>query len=270
MAAEKQTYFTKQNDKEKQSKLSQLSNASSKLTIWEKGSSVKETFFASDFERNEFILFISSSDKSSYINKKILYAFSINGVNYFGKGELQNLRENRFRLDCTDELFKSERRESFRLLTYPHHNSYIHIPQNSENTESSNIVNFKTKMSQTGLFKNFLEIVGDEGGDLKEGFAKFRVLDLSVSGLAFQIGEIEKEILEGIKELSPVYVFFNEEVEIPKIEIRYIVPMIQKSGIAYKVGVKFLGVDTNTDLHLGKLINSAMRDFESEFEDFLK
>jgi len=270
MTEEKQTYFTKQNDKEKQSKLAQVSNAALVLTIWEKGSSVKEKFSTTEFDRNDFFLYLSSNDKSTYINKKVLYAFSINGVNYFGKGELNDLRDNRYRLDCSDDLFKSERRENFRLLTYPHHNSYIQIPLSDTEVESSNIVDFKTKMSQTGLFKNFLEIVGDDVGDIKEGFVKFRVLDLSVSGLAFQIGEIEKEIIEDIKELSPVFVFFNEEIEIPKLEIRYIVPMIQKSGVAYKVGAKFLDIDVNTDQHLGKLINSAMRNFESEFEDFIK
>ena len=270
MTEEKQTYFTKQNDKEKQSKLGQVSSGSLVLTIWEKGSSVKEKFHSTDFSREEYFLFINSDDKSIYANKKVLYAFSINGVNYFGKGELKSLTNNRYRLNCNDDLFKSERRDNFRLLTYPHHNSYIQIPLKENEVEFSNLVDFKTKMSQTGLFKNFLEIVGDDVGDIKEGFVKFRVLDLSVSGVAFQIGELEKEFLEDIEELSPIFIFFNEEVKIPKMKIRYIVPMIQKSGVAYKVGAKFLEVNTNTDQHLGMLINSAMRNFESDFEDFIK
>ncbi len=269
MTQDKQTYFTKQNDKEKQSKLGQVGSNSLEVTVWEKGSTIREKFTASEFHREDFYLILNSTVKSDNSNKGVLYSFSINGVNFFGKGDLKELQKNRYHLSCLDDLYKSERRENFRLLTYPHHDAYIQIPVEESEEEASNVVDFKTKVSQTGLFKNFLDIVGDEESNLKDGFVKFRVLDVSVTGLAFQIGEIEKEFIEKQQFIEPAFVFFKEELEIPKIEIRYIVPLIQRSGRAYKVGVKFIDIDTNIDLKLGNLINNAMRDFESEFEDFI-
>lgn len=269
MITESKTYFTKQNRKEKESKLSQVHKNGHKLTIWEKGSTTREEFSVGDFNRTDLFLVVSRLE-STLNNKQVLYAFSINGVNYFGKGELKELGEKRFRLECSEDLFKSEKRESFRLLTYPHHEVYVQVPMNAESEDTSNLVSFKTGQSQTGLFKNFLNLVGEETDIEKEGFGKFRVLDISVTGLAFQVGEFEKDALIGTKELKPIHIEFLEELQIPRAEIRYIVPMVQKSGKAYKVGLKFKDIDLNIDQKLGKMINDAMRDFEQDFEDFLK
>ncbi len=266
------THFTKQNQKEMESRFQQLESKSKTITIWEKGKSVREKFSSMKFDKSQMALLLSFDETgiSNYLNSKVLYAFNINGVNYFGQGELTPVANNNYKLICNGDLFKSERRENFRLLTYPHYESYIQIPATEEEYEKSNVVSFQTKMSETSLFKNFLKIVDDKDTSAKEGFTKFRVLDISVSGLAFQIGEIEKNYLEQQRVLKPVHIYFNEDILIPAIEIRYIVPLIRGNGSAYKVGVQFLDVDTTTDQRLGKLINSAMRSFESDFEDFLK
>jgi hypothetical protein len=260
----------KQNDKEKVSRFSQLEKTQVEITIWEKGSSTREKFSSIRFNKDEMILIVTTSG-TSLSGKKVLYAFSINGVNYFGEAELNPSVSNTFNLDCSKDLFKSERRENFRLLTYPHYDVHIQIPfEENENIEKSNVVSFETGMSQTGLFKNFLQIVGDDDKSIRKNHAKFRVLDLSVTGLAFQIGEIEKEYLEQKRVIPSTFLFFNEEIHLPSIEIRYIVPLIRAHGNAYKVGIQFLDVNTTLDEKLGNLITKAMRSFESDFEDFLK
>ena len=264
------THFTKQNIKEKESRFFQLEKQLSSITIWEKGNSSREKFTTIKFDKENMALVLSIGE-TIYTDKNILYAFSINGVNYFGQGLLKKSVAKTYRLLCDEDLFKSERRESYRLLTYPHYDVYVEIPfVEDENIAKSNVVNFETGVSQTGLFKNFLQIVGEEETSVKENHAKFRVLDISVSGLSFQIGEIEKEYLENKKFIKPMFLTFDEEIMIPSIEIRYIVPLIRSQGSAYKVGIQFLDIDTSLDQKLGKMITKAMRSFENDFEDFLR
>ncbi len=271
MTEKNSTHFTKQNTKEKESRFHSLTRSDSSLTIWEKGSKLREKFDVLAFSKKESLLSLSVNE-TSYSGKSVLYAFAINGVNYFGEGKLSALVGTKYTLDVSSDLFKSERRENFRLLTYPHYEAHVQVPfELDENVKPSNVIGFDTKMSQTGLFKNFLKIVGeDEKVEIKDNFAKFRVLDISVTGLSFQIGEIEKEYLEQIRILKPMHLFFQEEMTIPSGEIRYIVPLIRSNGSAFKVGVQFLDIDLNLDQKLGKIINKAMRSFESDFEDFLK
>ena len=79
---------------------------------------------------------------------------------------------------CTQKLFKGERRSAYRLLTYPHHEVYIAIHIPDEEVDKSNVISLNSKMSQTNLFKNFLQIVdGDDNNQYREGYFPFRVLE---------------------------------------------------------------------------------------------
>lgn len=271
MTDKNSTHFTKQNIKEKESRFHTLAREGLSLTVWAKGSKLREIFEVHSFSKSDKILSLKINE-TSYAGQAILFAFILNGVNYFGEGNLSNIIDGKFKADVSGDLYKSERRDNFRLLTYPHHEAFVQVPfEMDQNINPSNVIGFDTKMSQTGLFKNFLKIVGeDEKVEIKDNFAKFRVLDISVTGLSFQIGEIEKEYLDNIRVLKPMHLFFQEEILIPSGEIRYIIPLVRSNGSAYKVGVQFLDIDLNLDQKLGKFINKAMRSFESDFEDFLK
>lgn len=272
MSSESSTSFSKQNVKEKQSRLSLLVSKELDIVVWEKGKKEREKFKAHKFNKIDLLLTVKAYKSTNLKGKSILYSFTINGVNYFGKSSLKYLDGSSFSIDCNEDMFKSERRETFRLLTFPHHEVYCHIPVPPAELTKNKVVDMRTGLSQTGLFKNFLSIVGNEEEFVaQKGFAKYRVLDVSVTGLSFKIGELEKKFVGVGRELEPVFLFFNnEEILIPKANIKHVVPLVDAQGRAFKVGLQFKEVDTNMDELLGKLINDAMRDFESEFEDFLK
>ena len=264
------THFTKQNEKEKISRFFHLEKNSLDVVLWEKGSDSREEFTTVKFDKDTISLIVVNKS-TTLKDKKLLFSFIINGVNYFGQCELHLMRGEMYKLTPINDLYKSERRDSFRLLTYPHYEAYIYIPQSEDvNIKKSNVVSLKTGRSETGLFKNFLEIVDQNNSDTRTGFSKFRILDISVTGLSFQVGEYEKEYLDKEKILKPIHISFKEEVSFSSAEIRYIVPLVRSASSVYKVGVQFLDVDTTTDQKLGKLISSAMRSFENDFEDFLK
>jgi len=268
------TYFRELNLKEKQSKLDGLGKLKGEVIVWQKGNPKKETYSVSEFKRNTLDLYIDGVGKSGFHGLEILYSFQINGLSFFGKSVIKNISKGQHVLICEDTLFKCERRLNFRLLTYPHHDVSIQIELNALEKNESNLFSMNTGMTQTGIFNNFLEIVGSDNEiAVREGFSSLRVLDISVTGLSFIVGELEKEILDGAKEVGVTFLNFNgDEMSIPKGEIRYIVDMLGKdpNTRTYKVGFKFLEVDESMDKFLGQKINEAIRDFDVEFEDFIK
>lgn len=266
------TYFQELNQKEKISKLSNLVSNKDEITIWEKGDKEREKHVPLDFSRDRVEIIIQSNS-SAKKNKEVLFSFKLNGLNFFGKGKIKHLNGKQYVLVVEDKLFKSERRSTFRLLTYPHHQVYIaiHIPE--EEVSKSNVLSLNSKMSQTNLFKNFLQIINDdEKSQYREGYFPFRVIDISVTGVAFQIGEFEASFFPEGRVVEEVFIDFNgEEVAIPKVEVVYNVSVLHSNTQqrTNKIGLRFLDIDTNLDLKLGAMINGALRDVESEFEDFI-
>jgi hypothetical protein len=70
--------------------------------------------------------------------------------------------------------------------------------------------------------------------------------------------------------LSQIQLDFNsDQLIIKNPVVVYVIPLITNSGKSYKVGIHFADFDINVDEFLGKKINDTLRDFESEFEDFI-
>lgn len=267
-------YFQELTEREKASKLSILARSGGEITLWEKGKGQKEKLLAKEFKAGETRLICFNNIQSLLIGKNILYSFEINGLAFFGKAQLKDLGPSFKSLECEDSLYKSERRTTFRLLTHPHHKVFLHMQMDEEELEQSNVIGISSGVSETGLFKSFLQLIEDKGKEIyHEGYARFRVLDISVTGAAFQVGELESSFFPRGEKTGRMFLEFNgEQEEIPNGEIVYNIELFQKnkSNRIFKIGLKFEEVDLNLDQALAKLINGALRDFESEFEDYIK
>ncbi len=274
---EANVFFKKLTSSEKQSKLAQLATGKeNKVVVWKKAETVKYNLTAINFKRSKEEVEVIGKINSDLLDKDVLASFDIAGLHFFGKCKLINQINGKVCLEFKSDLFKSERRANFRLLTFPHQDVYIHIKIPEEKMQDSNLVSLRTKMSETGLFNNFLKIVG-EGSHQEEkiaGFLKFRVIDISVTGLAIQVGELENQLIGDIEDdLGKMVLDFNgESVEIPNGQILYKTNLLarDKKTRVFKAGLKFSDIDTNLDEKLAQIINKALRSLESEFEDFLK
>lgn len=274
MTGKSSAYFQELTDRERESKLSLVSRLGATITLWEKGSTSRESHTVKEFRKEEGRLLCIPPAKSALKGKKVLYTFELNGLAFFGNGETKLLGSGMFSLELAPKLFKNERRTTFRLLTFPHHKVFLHIKLNEEELQQSNVVGIKSGMSETGLFKNFLKLVkGKEEGIYREGYSPLRVLDISVTGAAIQVGELEAgAFLKGAETGEILLEFNGHEETIPGGEVVYnvdMVPALQGQKM-FKVGIKFLNLTEVLDQKLGKLINTALRDFETEFEDFIK
>ena len=264
-------HFQKLSLAEKAQKLITLSNNHGAMILWRKGSKDKILLRAQNFNRDHFEIFIEGPGAKFLSDTDVLVTFEVNGTKCFGQGKLSHVNEDTYCVVCNGEFFRSERRSSYRLLTYPHHKVYAHFDV-GESYEGGNVINLKTKISQTGLFKDFLKLVG-EGQD-EDGRVVFRVADISTTGMAINLGEYESKFFEKDRVFENTVVdFVGEKFTFPKTRVVYVIDYFakEKSQRLYKVGFKFDDVDVNLDEQIGKKINNILREGDDvdDFEDFI-
>ncbi len=232
MAGKNGAYFQQLTEKEKLSKLTQAGRSESLLTIWTKGASQKSRISCEEFLAKDLRLICSGLSAKNLLGQTVLYTFDLNGLSFFGVGDLKELSKGRVALETNDKLFKSERRSSFRLLTFPHHQAYMHLPVNDEDVQSGNVYGIKSGMSETGLFKSFLNLIKseEERGQL-DGHSAFRALDLSATGVAIKVGAVEEGLFEKERVIGPLALELNDEVvEIPEAQVVYKVDLVSQAG----------------------------------------
>lgn len=275
MSEATRTSFTTLTMAEKQSKLWQLSQSSKLCTLWVRGSKVKINHRVHQYIREDDSLALYGEDSSLQVNQEVLGTFDLKGVSFFFKAKIEKAVEDKITLAFTGDFFKSERRNNFRLLAYPIYSIYclFDFPQGYQ---GGSVIDFKSKMSQTGLFRSFLKLVDNDPqrDDLKK--VKLRVQDISVTGLSLSIGQAELEWFKAGELMSPITIQFSDlELEVKKPLVVYIVDYvghIEKGLKKYKVGIKFENVSEEFDINLSKKINSLLREIDAnaDFEDFLR
>jgi hypothetical protein len=265
-------YFSQQNLPETISKLSQVVQSKSAVTLWLKGKKDKHNFNAIRFDKDKLELTIDTDSHVFQHNTSVLCSFELLGVSFFSE-IIYDSSAGKNILRFKNPLYKSERRSSFRLLTFPHHQIWALF--DIENAyEGGKIIDLKNRGNQTKLFKSFLKIIGDhQSGDQNK--IKIRVQDLSITGMALELTEIEANYFNKGMNFHNVDIVFNDEtIQIPNVKIVYIVNYISNDRATkkFKVGVHFENLLPALDDKLGKKINSLLRltDANKDFEKFLK
>ena len=277
MTENKNVYFKALNEQEKLSKLALLSKpGNSNIVVWKKGESRKFTLKVSDFVRSKSEVKILKDFPKDLKDSEVLVSFEISGLNFFGRAKVVERLDSQIWLELSEELYKSERRKNFRLLTFPHHNVFINFKIGKDKIRQSNVLNLKGNSGEeTGLFKNFLNLIGENEQTLDpEEYLRFRVLDISVTGLAFQFGNIERDFFSNPDQIfeDSVLEFNDKMITIPELQVLYVQDKfaLNQSTTVTKAGVAFKDINVNLDEELSFLINKALRSIESEFEGFLK
>lgn len=266
-------HFRKVDESQKKNKLLVIKSNNIQITTWIKGQDYREEFVVNHVNLEKLIIELTSTEKSKLIDNEVLFSFEIQGMNYFGKSLLKNISDNKYNIDFNGDLFKSERRSSYRLLTYPTYKIFANF-QTNKKYQGSNIVNLKTGQSETGLFRNFLKLLSSNVSS-NDGDINVRVQDISVSGISLNIGEYEKDYLNKDDIIDNLKIdFLGEEFVIPTSKVIYKIDLIDgKSNTKmYKVGIEFQELPMEVDNLLGIQLNRVLRENEEnlDFEDFIK
>lgn len=268
-----QTFFSKQDPSEKISRLALLGSTRGEITVWLKGKKEKYKYKVFKFDKDRGEIVLDSKDQVFTPGQTILCTFELRGMNFFSEVVFQVSISGFSVLVFKNTLFKSERRSSYRLLTFPLYELWAEFDL-GEVYEGGKVVDLKSRTSQTGLFKNFLQLIDDKSADEVNNF-KIRVQDLSTTGMALHIGDLEKKYFEkGFNFQNVKLIFKDETIIIPEATAVYVVDYISsdKNLKKYKVGIHFTNLPAATDDLIGKKINTLLRenDFNKDFENFIK
>ncbi|WP_408098167.1 hypothetical protein ACJVC5_04365 [Peredibacter sp. HCB2-198] len=270
-----QTFFSKQDPTEKLSRLSLLGSSRGTVIVWLKGKKEKHTYQVLKFDKDREEIVLDSKDTIFTAGETVLCSFELRGMNFFSETIFQVSISGYNVLQVKNTLYKSERRSSYRLLTYPLYDVNVEFNL-GEAYVGGKVVDMKSRSSQTGLFKNFLTIVGDEKEATTAGEKlKIRVQDLSTTGMAIHVGELESKHFQKDLVFQNVDIRFTDEViQVPEVKVVYVVDYISndKNIKKYKVGLHFQDLPTLIDDQIGKKINRLLRenDFNKDFENFIK
>jgi hypothetical protein len=270
-----QTYFSKQNTSEKLNKLSLLGSSRGTVTLWLKGKKDKYIYDVLKFDKDRVEIVLDSSENKFSSGSKVLCTFELRGMNFFSEITFQISSGGFSVLQFNDTLYKSERRSSYRLMTFPMHQIWANF--NLENLfQGGEVIDLKSKANKNEMFKKFLELAGEEiEGDNKVKKLKIRIQDLSTTGMAIHIGEIESHYLKKDMEFKNVEICFKDEkLIIPSAKIVYLIEINSRESDSkkYKLGIQFENLPTLLDQQIGVKINNLLRenDSRSDFENLLK
>jgi hypothetical protein len=268
-----QIFFSKQDPAETLNRLTSLGNSRGFVTIWLKGTKNKHDIrvIKYDKDRNEIVL--DSQENLFPIGSTVLCTFELRGMNFFSEVIYQHSVSDFIVLQFKNTLFKSERRNSYRLMTYPQYDVWAEFDL-GEAYEGGKVIDLKTKTNQTGLFKNFIKLV--DGTQEEDGERiKIRVQDLSTTGLALHVSELEYSYFPKEIVYKKVLIRFSDSsITIPEAKVVYLVDYISsdKNIKKYKVGINFPNLPPTIDDQIGKKINELLRqnEFNKDFENFIK
>lgn len=270
-----QTFFSKQDPVETISRLSLLGSSKGTVTIWLKGKKDKHNCPVLKFDKDRMEIVLDNKGLPFNDGQSVLTTFELRGMTFFSEVTFRESVGGYSVLHFNNTLYKSERRNSYRLLTYPLYEIWAEFDLGAA-YEGGKIIDLKSRTNQTNLFKNFLKIVdGGESSDQENEKLRIRVQDLSTTGMALHIGELEAPYFKKDLVFEKVNIRFTDEViTIPKIKIVYMVDYISndKNLRKYKLGIHFEDLPVSVDDQLGKKINKLLRenDFNKDFENFIK
>lgn len=270
-----ESYFSKLETNEKISRLVRLATSKGQITVWKKGQDERYSGEVTSFDKQNKELVVKLPENKFVTSSSALCSFQFHGLLFFGQVIVLRNSGGVSILKFDGDLFKSERRANYRLLTYPIYEVWAEVDL-GEVYQGGKVIDLKSKISQTNLFKSFLKLVDDnQDADSQIRNLKLRVQDLSITGMAVNLGDLESKYFTRDRIFKNVKIkFIDEEIHIPEIKVMYIVDFIgqDKFGSKFKVGLSFSDLNTKTSDNISKKINQLLReiDFNLDFEKFIK
>lgn len=260
------THFTKLVLDELPKKVKQLFKVRGSIQVWNKGNKNRLTCnLISISEDGNLKLKIVHDNK--LLSKNILFFFELEGVSYLSEAVCS--REGLIlTLSNFSSLYKAERRTSFRMAIKDYQKVLIKFEiGNLPEIKESNVISIESKKSETGLFLNFLDLLDNETKDKKN--LSFKVNDISLKGIGFDVGALEKKyLIKGavLKDLS--IEVETEKILIPEMKIVHVREYkYSRHSLRYRVGAEFIDLSNENEKKINRLINFFLDELEDEFEN---
>lgn len=281
------TNFIKIETNEMVTKLSRLAGDKGNVSLWTKGEeSVEFRLNESSLVDNEsgkyVLLKFFKEDGLGFKNNEILLSFSVMNVDYFGEGEFLTDDDEEFvTLKLAPTIFRSEKRGSERLLTFPHHQVYAYFKITEQEEELDNVISLadlKSKAKKEKGFDRISETGSIQAAELEAGeneeVVGFRVLDLANNGISFLANEAQKNFFVEERIFDTLLIMFdgvtyNLKNGLLIYNVDYVGGPDSEKQI-FKMGIKFDGNDRLSEKLKGALDHSSiLQTVRHDFEEFV-
>lgn len=273
------------------SSIAELVSVSGDVKIWEKGDApdiCKVINCHSEDEEGSRVqqlrLRLGKVDED-WKKKDLLVSYTLKGVDYYTKGKIVEVLGNEdFWLELNPNVFKIEKRQNERLLTYPHFHAYAYF-RLSQDSSTDNLIFINKQIESTHqVFQKFKKLSDEDilklqdsvDSEHDEELIGFRVIDVSYKGIAFIANERERDYFEGSdKEFEMTLLFEGEVYNLRKATIVYNVDYVNPRAGSVpmsKIGFQF---EHNHDLRrkIKEVIDEQGAGDEKDqkdFEDFIE
>lgn len=208
------------------------------------------------------------------IGKHVFLSFNFNDIDYFAEGTmLQDETHDKVMVKLIGEIYRSEKRDNERLITFPHHQVYTYFKILNKAQNQGNVIPLKKDDYSSYKEKKRLELKEKIEGRVEDSsdLFGFRTLDISKNGIAFVVGEEESIHFKEGKDMS-FYILFNEEVFLIKgAKLVYKVNYLgEKESKRFKVGLTYRPTE-KLSFHLSSVLQETSNtdDVQKQFENFI-
>jgi hypothetical protein len=266
---QQQVFFNKLDKKEMVTFYQKLLSQTPEFKVWLKDSIQKETLLFESASVQKSLVYLKARSKSNitFVNQEVYCNTFLDGKPFFSKVILDFDIDKKVYFIYLKEgsLYKCERRQNFRLITYFKHNCLVYFPRNQLKREDviddSQIIH--RPKSNTDILKNFL--VERSNADTKivtkddDKQQTFKSYDVSVSGVSFIASDYEKEFFSKDQEYENILINFNgEEYIIDRVKVKAIRSFNEgkvKESSLQKIALNFEKISHFADTNLTKQIN---------------
>lgn len=259
------------------------------VKLWKKGESSKDyrTKQVRVLKSDARITMVMFSEDHKYetsnVNNIFYVSFELNDLAYFSEGKISLSDEEQFEFVITDPVYRTESRINERLITFPHHKVYAFFKIPDSQKEVTNVVQLRKAQAPAPTYDDYkikqkeriYQLLEAQVGKT-EGLVDFRVLDISQSGVAFQITNSTKSFFDKLTG-ADFFLLFEEEVfKMSGAKTVYVVDLLAQAQkkdaeALYKVGMTYLPQPVLTQkinliIHSSEKFDAMRKEFES-FKD---
>jgi hypothetical protein len=257
--------FLKLSAAEKISRLQKLVSEVGIVQVWCR----KQTFPvnihlpAFDFKDNKLVLKNLEGKKLLPQTHQLYFKFKAGTRDYFFMSSGILVTEEELSITTDGDLFQFEKRNSDRLLCYPHRKVYFFLEEKKAE-EKNNIIQFRKNNSKEDetLKNKFHKYQLDMqktlfGLDGEKNYAQYRVMDLSSKGCSLLISKSERELFENKIIHGAKIITEDISVAVDINKIAYESEVINKNFDQLrflKVGLEFKKEDPSLEQYLNDLL----------------
>ena len=271
--------FVPLSSEELKSKLLQFKNAK-QILLWSSKGHLECVYKDFRIIQKQLQIELKTREKKDRsLQGKLFIKFDLKTGQYFSLAVFKEQNKTSFFVELTESIYKGDRRQSERLLAYPHHqvHAFFKVTEKSDddnllfiNKISSDEADSLQEIRRKTLLQEFSNL-GPSAEELADNYMGFRVIDLSTKGISFLVNDFERRYFKDHSILFDIILNFSgTRYNLSEGKIIYMVDYIYgkaRNVPMFKIGMQF-APDKQLNATMKKYCEKSSYTSRSFFKEF--